>query len=66
MSNNDWEEMGDGWHINQRPDGTFLVWHEDWGGNRNYNHYHLVERGWSHKPTRTDLKSLRAEIEAKR
>jgi hypothetical protein len=66
MSHDDWESLGDGWHINSRSDGTMLVWHEDWGGNKNRDHYHLVERGWSHKPTREQLKALRSEIEANR
>lgn len=58
----DWENMGDGWHINKRSNG-WLVWHENWGGDKNHNHYHILDDGRSvHKPTRQELNKLKSEL----
>lgn len=58
----DWEDCGDGWHINKRGNG-WLVWHSSWGGNKNLNHYHLVDDGRAvHKPTRKLLNQLKNEL----
>jgi hypothetical protein len=66
MSHDDWKDVGDGWYINKRKDGTWLVWNEElMGGNKNYNHYHVVGDRWIDKPTRQQLNALKAEIKAK-
>lgn len=58
----DWESVGDRWHLNRRPNG-WLIWHENWGGNKNLNHYHLLDDGRSvHKPTRQALNKLKDEL----
>lgn len=43
MGHDDWKFEGDGWWYNQRPDGTWLVWNESWGGNKNQNHVHISD-----------------------
>ncbi len=59
---NDWEDVGGGWHLNARSNG-WLIWHENWGGNKNLNHYHLLGDGRAvHKPTRQALNQLKAEL----